>query len=143
MSSILSYFGEASPWEVNLKKRREKWICPSRKYQKEPISSQARKCSKDIQWKIMKFHYLILDLFVWISHKNRGGGVAGAHLGLGTLEGREEGGMNQCRLQTVHPRSHITSHPEVGVLKNKYITSHFEVRVLQIRLHAGFPLFPI
>lgn len=63
--------------------------------------------------------YLILDLFVWIGHKDGGGWVAGTHLGLGALEGREEGGVNQCGLQTVHPRGHVTGHPEVRVLKNR------------------------
>lgn len=42
----------------------------------------------------MKFYYFIFDLFVWISYKDRGGGVVGVYFGLGILEGREEGGMN-------------------------------------------------
>ena len=61
--------------------------------------------------------YLLFDLLLGVGEEDGAGGVRGAHLGLGALQGWEEGGVQQRWLVEAQPGGHVTSHAEIGVLK--------------------------
>lgn len=63
--------------------------------------------------------HLVLDLFGRVGQEDGGVGLAGAHLGLSSLQRREEGGVKQSRLRITDPRSHVPRHPEVRVLRRR------------------------
>lgn len=60
--------------------------------------------------------HLALDLLGCVSEEDGRVGVTGAHLGLSTLQGREEGGMQQGRFRVADPGCHVPCHSEVRVL---------------------------
>ena len=62
------------------------------------------------------WQYLVLDLLGGVSEEDGGVGITGAHLGLGPLQGGEEGGMQQGRFRIADPGGHVAGHPEVRVL---------------------------
>ena len=64
----------------------------------------------------VKFRHLVLDLLGCVCEEDGRVGVAGRHLGLSSLKRGEEGGVEQRRLGVADPGSHVTGHPEVGVL---------------------------
>ncbi len=59
---------------------------------------------------------LSLDLVGLIGHEDGGAGGAGAHLGLGSLQGREELGVDHGRLEEADPRRHVPRHAEERIL---------------------------
>ena len=60
--------------------------------------------------------HLGLDLLGRVREEDGGVGVAGAHLGLGPLQGGEEGRVQQGWLRVADPGGHVSGHPEVWVL---------------------------
>ena len=56
-----------------------------------------------------------IDVFLTGEHDARGR-VAGAHLGLRSLQRREEYGEDERRFGESHSRRHIARHPEVRIL---------------------------
>ena len=60
--------------------------------------------------------HLGLDLLGRVCEEDGGVGVASAHLGLGPLQGREEGRVQEGWLGVADPGGHIPGHPEVWVL---------------------------
>lgn len=60
--------------------------------------------------------HLGLDLLGCVREEDGGVGVAGAHLGLGPLQGREEGRVQEGWLGVADPWGHVPGHPEVWVL---------------------------
>lgn len=64
-----------------------------------------------------KEQHLVFDLLGCVSEEDRWVGVAGAHLSLRPLQGREESGVQQGWFEEADPWSDITGHPEVGVLR--------------------------
>lgn len=60
--------------------------------------------------------YLGFDLFGGVCEEDRGIGIAGAHLGLRALQGREERGVQQRWFGVADPGSHVSGHPEVRIL---------------------------
>ena len=52
-----------------------------------------------------------LDLLGRVGEENGGVCIASGHLGLGSLEGGEEGGMQEGGLEVAQPGRHVTGHP--------------------------------
>ena len=65
-----------------------------------------------------KLFYLCLDLFWRVCQVDGSSGITGTHLCLRPLEGRDEHRVYECRLWTANPRSHVSRHAEVWVLKH-------------------------
>ena len=65
---------------------------------------------------------ILVDLGLYLVGRVReedgGVRVRGGHLGLGPLEGGEEGGVDEGRFEESKTRSNISGHPEVGILIN-------------------------
>ena len=61
---------------------------------------------------------LVLDLGRGVREEDGGVRVAGGHLGLGSLEGGEEGGVDESRFEEAQTRSDVSGHPEVWILIN-------------------------
>ena len=61
--------------------------------------------------------HLSLNLVIGVSEEDGGGWVTGAHLGLGSLQSWEEGGVKESRLWVAQTRCHISCHSKVGVLR--------------------------
>ena len=59
-----------------------------------------------------------LDLVRSVAEEDGGVGVTGRHLGPGSLQGGEEDGVDESRLEVTQSRSHVTCHSEVWVLVN-------------------------
>lgn len=60
--------------------------------------------------------HLGLDLLGRVGEEDGGVGIAGTHLGLCALQGREEGRVQQGWFGIADPRGHVPRHSEVGVL---------------------------
>jgi hypothetical protein len=60
--------------------------------------------------------HLGLDLLGRVSEEDGGVGVTGTHLGLGPLQSREEGRVQQSWLRISNPGGDIPCHPKVRVL---------------------------
>lgn len=60
--------------------------------------------------------HLALDLLGCVSKEDGRVGVTGTHLGLSTLQGREEGRMQQGRFRVADPGGHVPRHSEVRIL---------------------------
>ena len=60
---------------------------------------------------------LVLDLLHGVCEEDGCVGVGGTHLGLGALQGREEGGVEQSWLVEAKTGGHIPSHAEIRVLQ--------------------------
>lgn len=60
--------------------------------------------------------HLGLDLLGRVGKEDGGVGVAGAHLGLGPLQGGEEGRVQQGWFRIADPGGDVPRHPEVRVL---------------------------
>ena len=62
---------------------------------------------------------LILDLIRSIRHEDTRVRIRGTHFRLGTLEGGEEFGVDQCRFRVFEFRGHVSSQTEVWVLVDR------------------------
>ena len=62
---------------------------------------------------IYSYFWFHLDLFWCIGEEDWSVDVAGGHLGLGALEGGEEGRVEEGRLHVSKPRRHVTRHPKL------------------------------
>lgn len=62
---------------------------------------------------------LVLDLVRGIAHKYTRVGVRGAHLRLGSLEGREESRVDECGLGVLEFLGDVSRQSEVGVLVDR------------------------
>ena len=62
---------------------------------------------------------LLLDLLHAVCEEDRGGGLTGTHLGLGTLQGREECGVEEGRFREPQAWCHVTSHTKIRVLEGE------------------------
>lgn len=60
--------------------------------------------------------HLGLDLLGGVCEEDGRVGVAGAHLGLGPLQGWEEGGVQQGWFRVANPGGDVSCHPEVRIL---------------------------
>lgn len=60
--------------------------------------------------------HLGLDLLGRVREEDGGVGVAGAHFGLGPLQGGEEGRVQQGWFGVSNPGGYVPCHPEVRVL---------------------------
>lgn len=63
--------------------------------------------------------HLALDLLGRVSEEDGGVGVTGTHLGLGALQGREEGRVQQGRFRMADSGGHVPRHSEVRILGEK------------------------
>ena len=63
--------------------------------------------------------YLLFDLVHRVGEEDGRCRVRGTHLGLWTLECREEGGVKEGRFVETKARSNVTSHTEIGILRRE------------------------
>ena len=59
---------------------------------------------------------LVFNFLGCVSEEDGRGWVTGAHLRLWSLQGWEEGRVEQGRFVEAKPRGHITCHTEIGIL---------------------------
>ncbi len=86
--------------------------------------------------------HLVLDLFGRVGQEDGGVGVAGAHLGLSSLQRREEGGVKQSRFGKTDPRSHVPRHPEIRVLRSNQFQNHIlEPNQQKLPISIIFPYY--
>lgn len=73
-------------------------------------------CARACAWGSARGTHLGLDLLGRVREEDGGVGVAGAHFGLGPLQGREEGRVQQGWFGVPDPGGYVPRHPEVRVL---------------------------